>query len=606
MPKLNLKTAETTRVQLTQKQQKQIQTLYKNASKEIAKKAKQAPKVSSDALKKQYFEVLKSQLEEQLNKISAELDPTITSNMKAVASAVVESNLSYFKNVGLPVEGALSHVPDEVVKAIATGQVYEGKWSLSKALWKDHMKTQYNVNNVIAQGVAENKSAYDIAKDLEKYLNPDSAKEWDWSKVYPGSSKKIDYNAQRLARTLVSHAYQQAFVKTTQNNPFVSKYQWLSAGGARTCQICADRDGKYFGKYELPLDHPNGMCTFVAVTEQSMVEVADRIADWAYGAKDPELDKWVEFLTGEKQVPTFSKLQEEWLGGHGWSPDNMPSNFKEFVTSLSSSEQADLLELAGTSWSDPHPYQAMQKYYLENLAKVHTAAKPKIPSLGALTNQHSISGVPDYNTWIQKCKKQTEEQMLKWETRAFKDMTQAEKNALQKYTGTAYQEMNGFLRTRKKLGESAAKDEWGTTYLRYINSAVSALKKAATEEDLVLRRGTGFSDLAEIVGVPKSTLMSMTIDELRTNYVGTQGTLAGFTSTSSLWDRGFSKSVEMVFFAPKGTAGSSIMNLSQYGTGEGETLLNAGTAVEVVGIEPSDGHMGSSTRIFLRVLGEKA
>ncbi len=294
--KLNLRTAEQERVRLTAAQQKQIQRLYENAAKEVAKKAEQAPRVPSDTLRKQYLNQLQNQLNEELDKIRGEIESTVKGNMKKTAEAVVGDNIDFLKEVGMPIQGAFSHVPDEVVRAVATGQLYEGKWSLSRALWKNTRRTQRDVQNVVAQGIAQNKSAYDIAKDLEKYVDPSSRKDWDWSKVYPGTARKVDYSAQRLARTMVSHAYQQSFVRTTQKNPFVTKYKWVSSGGARMCEICAERDGVEYSKTDLPLDHPNGMCTFVAVIEDSMTDIADRIADWALGGSDPELDAFARTL----------------------------------------------------------------------------------------------------------------------------------------------------------------------------------------------------------------------------------------------------------------------------------------------------------------------
>ena len=44
------------------------------------------------------------------------------------------------------------------------------------------------------------------------------------------------------------------------------------------------------------------------------------------------------------------------------------------------------------------------------------------------------------------------------------------------------------------------------------------------------------------------------------------------------------------------------MRISRFGKGEGETLLNAGTNVEFIKAEKSDGHKGSDVRIFLRIL----
>lgn len=600
MAKLSLNTAEQARVQLTQKQQKHIEQIYKGVAKDIDERIKKLPNVPSAPLQKTYFENLKKQVLDELDKASGDLQGMIEGNMKSVAESVLDSTLDFTKKVGLSIEGLYSRVPDEIVKSVASGQLYEGDWTLSKAIWKDHMKTQYNINTVVAKGIAENKSAYDIAKDLEKYVDPSAEKPWDWSKVYPGVGRKIDYNAQRLARTMVSHAYQQAFVRSTQKNPFVTKYRWDASNSARTCPICAERDGKLYDKNDLPLDHPNGMCTFEAVIPDSMEDIADRIADWAYGSDDPELDAWAEDLTGITWEPGFNKEQEKWLGEHGWSPTSMPPDFKSFAQSLTFDEQEKLLKLAGGSWNDAHPYQKMEQYYLKNLATVRDIAKPKVPSVSTLVNQHSIPNVPDYNTWIKLMQKQTESSMLDMESRAFAKMTADEKIALRTYTGSAYRDMNSYLRNLA-VGDSAI-----TKYESEIDLCMSALKKSSFEDTLVLRRGTDFGDLAGLIGgdfnSTKDKLSEMSIQELRDTYVGLKGKYAGFTSTSSDYEKGFGDSVEMIFYAPKGTQGSSIMGISKFGTGEGETLLNAGTQVEIVGIEDSDGHFGSSVRMFLRIL----
>ena len=296
MGKLSLNTAEGTRIELTKKQQDRIRRLYKRVSQEIGEQAQKIPRTHSEALRQQYLKKLQAQVNEQLEKIGQEIEGTITQTMTQVAADVVSDNLKWMESVGMPVGGAFSHVPDDIVRLVSSGKLYSGNWSLSKAIWGNTQKTQKDINTVIAEGIAQNKSAYAIAKDLEKYVNPSAKKGWDWAKVYPGTSKKVDYNAQRLARTAVSHAYQQSFIRTTQKNPFVTKYKWVGSNSHRICPICAARDGQFFDKDELPLDHPNGMCTFVAVMDGSMVDVADRIADWASGKSDPELDAYAEYL----------------------------------------------------------------------------------------------------------------------------------------------------------------------------------------------------------------------------------------------------------------------------------------------------------------------
>lgn len=296
MAKFSLNLAEQERVKLTQQQQENIVKIYQRASKAVGKRAKTLPKTPSAPLKEWYLKELQKEINLQLRKAEKSLEDQIKGNMAQVSQTVVDEASNFNSKVGLKVEGAYFYVPDEIVKTLSTGKLYSGDWSLSNAIWNTHIKARQSINNVVAQGIAENKSAYDIAKDLEKYLNPEAKKDWDWSKVYPGSAKRIDYNAQRLARTMVSHAYQQSFIKVTQNNPFVQDYVWHSANSDRTCELCADRDGRHFPKDDLPLDHPNGMCTFEAYIPDSMTQIADRLADWVQGKEDSSLDRWYQSM----------------------------------------------------------------------------------------------------------------------------------------------------------------------------------------------------------------------------------------------------------------------------------------------------------------------
>lgn len=293
---LDFTSAERVRAQLTSQQEKDIRNLYRRIVRNINKEAKKLPNTTSGVLRAMYLSKLKGQINEQLTALGSDLEKMVQSNMESVADAVVMDNLSFLRYVDMPLQGAFSHVSRDVIESIITGQLYQGNWSLSKTIWKHTQKAQKDINTIIAQGIAMNKGSYDIAKDLEKYVNPSAKKDWEWSKVYPGTNKVVDYNAQRLARTMVSHAYQQAFVRTTQKNPFVTKYRWISSNSSRVCELCASRDGNYYHKDDLPLDHPNGMCTYVAVMEDSMVDIADRIADWAQGKPDPALDEYYNFL----------------------------------------------------------------------------------------------------------------------------------------------------------------------------------------------------------------------------------------------------------------------------------------------------------------------
>ena len=310
MAEWTLADATQIRANLTKEQEDEISMLYRKVYLQARKQMLAIPKdgTTSQQIQRQYLDKLHKQLDEAYKSLGVGLEKQIQKEAKKAAQGVVDDSTEFFSKAGLTIEGAYSFVPKDVINALVTGQVYGGNWSLSGAIWSDIDKKQSDISKVIAEGLAANKSAYDIAKDLETYVDPKAKKEWDWSKVYPGTSKKVDYNAQRLARTMISHAYQQSLERVCKNNPFVDGFIWQSAHSSRVCPICAARDGQFYKKGELPLDHPNGMCTFIASIQGSMNDVADRLADWVQGKSDPELDKWASDL-GIAPIPSENLMK---------------------------------------------------------------------------------------------------------------------------------------------------------------------------------------------------------------------------------------------------------------------------------------------------------
>ena len=286
------------RYKLSVTQAKQIRKLYKDLYKELQNKIKLlnlSDTVTSNSELYLLKRLLKDIEKEYVN-LNGNIQNLIKQNMEEVSKKVVEESAKYATSLGFIVGNGYYNLPTEIVNRVALGKLYEEGWSLSKIIWKQGRKISKDINSIIAKGIAQNESSYEIAKNLEKYVNPSSVKPWDWSKVYPGTNKKIDYNAQRLARTMVSHAYEQSIIVTTKDNPFVKGIRWLTSNSHRTCEICVSRDNKIYKPEELPLDHPNGMCTFEPVIEDDMVEISNRIADWANGKYDYELDKYSKSL----------------------------------------------------------------------------------------------------------------------------------------------------------------------------------------------------------------------------------------------------------------------------------------------------------------------
>ena len=304
MTLLTLRKSNQARTQLDSAQQKALTELYEQAYQEALAELSRYQQLNTAT---GYLQTLRlTQLTEGLKRIYTnlhqKLEQTVLSDMKVVSNTVVDETAKFYEKVGLKIGVSYASIPTEVVQAIKTGKVYEGNWTLSKTIWGQDKKILDDIQTIIAKDLALNKSSLEIAKDLEKYVKPSAQKPWDWNKVYPGVSTKIDYNAQRLARTLVSHAYQQSIMEAATKNPFAKGVKWLASNSHRTCQLCIDRSENdsyglgsgVFPVGELPLDHPNGLCTFSIVLVGTLKQTSDRVAAWVNGASDDELTAFLK------------------------------------------------------------------------------------------------------------------------------------------------------------------------------------------------------------------------------------------------------------------------------------------------------------------------
>lgn len=275
--------------------QKRIKQLYEDVARNLENKVSSVDLTKpSGSLKQYYLKSMQDEVEKAIDGMNTELNTTIQNSSKVSGGLVVTAQNTIMRKAGLTLEGAYGYVPEQVVKNLVSGSLYEGSWSLSQSIWKNGNKVKSDVQNVIAKGLAENKSVKDISEDLITYLKPSARKPWDWGKVYPGTSAQVDYNAQRLARTMIQHAYQQSMVQAMKYNPFCSGVIWHSVfAHGRTCEFCKERDGSLYGLKKLPLDHPNGLCYFEPALDD-MNSIADSLADWVKGKENKGIDAYVE------------------------------------------------------------------------------------------------------------------------------------------------------------------------------------------------------------------------------------------------------------------------------------------------------------------------
>lgn len=591
---ISLRDGEKARLNITKAQENEISKLYRQVYLDLKKKMDKLSHsgTTSESLRKTYLNKMIKELKAAYKSLGVGLEKSIEKGIEDTATAVVQNNADWLKKAGLTIEGAYSYVPKDIVSMLVTGQLYGEGWTLSKAIWGQSQKHAEDINKIAAAGVAANKSAYDIAKDLETYVNPEARKEWDWSKVYPGTSKKVDYNAQRLARTMVSHAYQQSLLATTKYNPFVTGYKWRSAHTHRTCELCNSRDGKTFSAEELPLDHPNGLCTFLVELDGSLEDVANRLGDWANGAEDPALDKWAKSMYPPQKSYQFTELQQKWLGAAGFSPTNMPQNFKAFANELTFAQQTELLKVAGTDWNNPHPYQAMEKWYKANLLGPFTTGGAYSPAKAVKPAMKATTKVPDGITTSQIRKLLQENDLLELAHDAqpwWESLTKREQDGIRTYTGSAYRSMNTALRTGNVVGSN---------YESQIKAAAKGLHKYKTPSDMVVRRGSNLNSLGSLLGVGDSHTSTSWYLTHREEFIHSMAEDKGFLSTSPAPHGGFNRQVEYRIFIPKGSPAPYIDNYS-LNQGEEETLLPPGSQHRVIDLLEED----SKLVVYLELTG---
>ena len=331
---------------LTEEQYKEIRKLYKDVADDLKVKAKHSNKGSlTQGWLKDYRKAILGDLKE-VNKI---LEGKIQDNMQQSAENATAIQLDLFDKInmkyGLGMDktfrSMFSNIPKEALNELITGGFYKDGRGLSRRIWFNGSKVNGDIDYIIQKGIAEKKSAYELAHDLQSYVNPEAKRDWDWKKVYPKTAKTIDYCAQRLARTSISHSYTLSMLKSCERNPFIEKVKWHSVfAPGRTCPLCKERDR--IGIYKLkdcPMDHPNGLCWQEPILDDSLENMGSRLKSWVDGDSDSLLDDWYskygDYFAGESNsLKNISKNNTNYNKDDGimnnkkWLESEFPSEKK--------------------------------------------------------------------------------------------------------------------------------------------------------------------------------------------------------------------------------------------------------------------------------------
>lgn len=293
------------RDKITKDEIKQITELYKKNAEWAKDQADKYGKLTykSAALESAYYSSMSRQYDAMYKELTENLEKTFERGLYEVSDKVIQASTDWLEKYGLtkaPFSMGMSSVSNDVVSNIVTGSIYDNGWNLSKSIWGDNDKLLRDIHEIIADGRIKQEGVYETAKKLEEYVNPNRRKPWnlkmsDGKYIYKG---KVDYNAQRLVRTLNQHAYQQAVYTAAVENPFIDKVVW-HANGSRACKMCLDMEGTEYPASEMgkfPFDHPNGMCVIEPVYRKDYKNIEKEIADWVNSEPGtyPELDKFAQ------------------------------------------------------------------------------------------------------------------------------------------------------------------------------------------------------------------------------------------------------------------------------------------------------------------------
>lgn len=598
--------------------QQKIEALYGATIKDLAKQvAAEKEGTLGHRFKKEYTENLKRARRE----LQGEIKKATTTSIEEAARLGIKGNTDQLEALlatkGITVSSSfrntMAQVQQNVVADIIKGNLYKDRKTLDDRLWNYGKSFEKDLQYVMAQGLIQKKSAIELAEDLEMFVKFPARRETDWGKSYPWlKNRKVDYNAMRLARTAINHSYQTATIQTAKENPFTKGILWQSAlAHGRTCQLCIERHGKVYDPDDVPLDHPNGLCTMVPNFEKNITEISKELDDWLQGGENEALGEWFDERKGmfEVEGKTLTKgnrpepPEEKGPGGKLQKISNELEELRKQV------EQEGQYGISIPGWDlfvrdygkmEQH-VKVLYKYadgdeatilkeYIRK-GKSYAAKLEKIKELERLFMEVQLPR--EYKYW-------TEADLQGFVKKAYNSFSKKEEESLRYYVGTSYSfEINRFLYTgaydrsisrRMLLGPSEE------TLVKRIDALEKTISKQKLPKNMILTR---FAEPEEALAIFKRIDPALETEglklftknltdeefinktrELTERAAGTQYKNNSFMSTSYESDMNVFRKRKVIVkaYADQGTEALITDNW-----GESEVVLNKGSDVEVMG-----------------------
>lgn len=285
-------------------QEKELLNLYKELADQLSNEILDCRTSSQDAYLKKLYEIV----ELNINQLNLKLNNMIKDNIETSSQIAGTIQNIYYQSItddsallAMFKSMAINNSRKTVNKLIQGNYYKDGK-TLDNRLWNITQKNKNDINILIKANVLRGANARELAKQLNRYVNPTKALQAH--ALADGMNPKIAYQAQRLARTSITHSFAETTIENAKTNPFNKGIKWnLSAShdirmhGKK--DICDEYSGRVFKPNSVPIQHPNCLCYF---TEEN-VDIDEAIKElkaWSNGENNSKLDKLFKYNEGYK------------------------------------------------------------------------------------------------------------------------------------------------------------------------------------------------------------------------------------------------------------------------------------------------------------------
>ncbi len=285
-------------LKLNKTQEKELLNLYKQLANQLSYDIATCRTSSQDV----YLRKLNEIVQVNINQLNSQLSAMVKDNIET--SSQIASTVESFYYHQITDDSVLStmfnnsilNTSRKTVSKLIQGGYYKDGKTLDQRLWNITKNSAKDIDSLIKVNLLKGANAKELAQQVNKYVNP--LKRTGVKTIVSGMSTKVSYQAQRLARTSISHSFAETTIENAKSNPFNLGIKWnLSESHSfrmhGKTDMCDDYAGKVFKPNEVPLQHCNCLCYFTEENED-IDEAIKELKAWSNGGSNYKLNNWYE------------------------------------------------------------------------------------------------------------------------------------------------------------------------------------------------------------------------------------------------------------------------------------------------------------------------